>query len=99
MRRTLGREPVQVSREERDLADVRRLDEPGDPTLQADREAAVRRDAAPEGLDVRRVGGVGVAALLERSDVVGISMQALGAADQLDAAEDQVERAAPVRVV
>ena len=61
--RPLGREPVQVAREQRDLADVRRLDQPADPALQPDREAAVRRDAAPERLDVRRVGRVGVAPL------------------------------------
>ena len=51
-RTDLGREPVQVAREERDLADVGRADQPRHPALQPDREAAVRRHAVPERLEV-----------------------------------------------
>src|SRR5919198_1075974 len=50
--RSSGREPVQVAREERGLADVRRPDQPGQPALQPDGEAAVRRHAVPERLQV-----------------------------------------------
>ncbi len=54
--RRLRREPLQVSWEESHLANVGRLDEPGDPAFQTDRKAAVRRHAVGEGLQVRLVG-------------------------------------------
>ena len=50
--RRLRRQPVQVAREERDLADVRRLDQPRHPALEPDREAAVRRHPVAERLQV-----------------------------------------------
>src|SRR3954453_2466479 len=40
---TSRRKPRQVAREKRGLADVRRLDQPGHPALQPDREAAMWR--------------------------------------------------------
>ena len=51
----LRRQPVQVAREQRDLADVRRAGQPGHPALEPDREPAVRRHAVPERLEVGRV--------------------------------------------
>ena len=50
------REPVQVAREQRRLADVLRAGEPGDPALEPDCEPALRRHAVPERLQVALVG-------------------------------------------
>lgn len=90
---------MQVAREEHNLADVGRLHEMHHPSLESDREAAVGRDSAPEGLDVGGVGLERVSPLGQCVHVVVVAVQALGAADQFGATEDEVEGARPAWVL
>ena len=86
-------QPSEVAREQRRLADVRRLDQPRHPALQPDREAAVRRHAVLERLQVALERRRAHAALAQRRQVVGVAVQPLPARDQLQPAEQQVEAA------
>src|SRR4051794_2435991 len=90
-------QPVPVTREERRLADVRRADRLCDEPLEPEGEAAVRRHAVTEGIEIRGEGLRVHATRSERRDVVLVAMQALAARHDLEAAVQQVEAARPLR--
>src|SRR6187402_2454177 len=66
------REPVEVTREQRDLTDVRRTGQSSHEALEADREAAVRRHPVPKRLEVALVRLDRLTHPGERGEVVGI---------------------------
>src|SRR5207253_1042163 len=83
-----GGEPTSIPREERRLPDVASADEPSDPALEPEREAAVWRQAVLERLQVALVLR-GLAA--ERGHVVLVAVQPLAAGHDFEPAEEQVE--------
>ena len=94
--RRLRTEPIQVAREQRDLADVGGAGEAGDPAFESDGEAAVRRHAVAERLEV--AGERREVVAVERGDVVVVAVQPLAAGDELEASEQQVEAVRRSRV-
>src|SRR5260221_5916504 len=71
--------------------DVLRAREPGDPALEAEREAAVRGHPVPERLQVALVRPGWQAPRRQGRQVVLVAVEALAAGDDLEAAEEQVE--------
>src|SRR5262245_31891687 len=87
----LGREAMEVTREEGDLPDVRRPDEPCHPPLETDREAAMGRHAVLEGGEVPLVEPGLLTAGRKRRHVVLVAVQSLPAGHQFEPAKKQVE--------
>ena len=89
---------MQVTRKQRRLTDVGRAGQPRDPSLEPDREPAVRRHPVAKRLQVAgerlRIEPTGS----ERRQVVLVAVQALAARRQLEPAEQQVEAVGVLRI-
>ena len=95
----LGRDAVDVAGEHGAFLDVRDAEEASRDTLKADGEAAVRRHAVAEGIEVE-MERIGVHATTEHLlAVVGFFMDTLSAGGDLEASHEEVKTECQTRVL